>query len=207
MSDLDALFQTSEHPDLPYTARGWLRRIRKGAKAKVEVVRKRKGLSYGPTRLRVIFDGQEVLQDDWDPHVSEVLASEKVAAIDEENEALRLALMFADWFEHPAQQFGDDYFNCVLVDYLKHGPLRNVPEIQKVLRDVHEHAPYKESSHYLDSRNEIEAVLQRGAQALSSADHGLGYPRPDAERILVRALVQYLDDRFGVTYRRMLGLL
>ena len=203
MSDLDDLFQTSEHPDLPYAVRAWLRRIREGARAKVEVVRKRNGISYRATRLRIIFDEKDVQQDEWDPHVSEVLAAEKVAAVDEANEALRLALMLADWFQHPAQRFGDDYFNCVLVEYLKEGPLRGVKDVQDILRHVHENAPYKEGSAYADCRNEVQAVLQRGAQVLTS----IGYDRTTAERILVRALVQFLDDRFGVTNRRMLGLL
>src|SRR5262249_6272025 len=156
------------HPDLPYAVRAWLRRIREGARAKVEVVRKRNGISYGPTRLRILFDEKDVQQDEWDPHVSEVLAAEKVAAVDEANEALRLALMLADWFQYPAQRFGDDYFNCILVEYLKEGPLRGVKDVQDILRHVHENAPYKESNAYADCRNEVQAVLQRGAQMLTS---------------------------------------
>jgi hypothetical protein len=203
MSDLDDLFQASEHPDLPYAVRVWLRRIHEGAKPKVEVVRKRNGLSYGPTRLRIIFDEKDMPMDEWDPHVSEVLASEKVAAVDEANEALRLALMLADWFQHPAQRFGDDYFNCVLVEYLKDGPLHGAKAVQDILRHVHENSLSKDRSEYADCRNEIQAVLQRGAQVLTK----IGYDRTTAERILVQALVQFLDDRFGVTNRRMLGLL
>jgi hypothetical protein len=125
------------------------------------------------------------------------------AAVDEANEALRLALMLADWFQHPAQRFGDDYFNSVPVEYLKEGPLRGVKDVQDVLRDVHEIPPYKEGTAHADCRNEVQAVLQRGAQVLTS----IGYDRTTAERILVRALVQFLDDRFGITNRRMLGLL
>ncbi len=202
MSDLDDLFQASEHPDVPYAVRVWLQRIHEGAKPKVEVVRKRNGLSYGPTRLRLIFDAKDMPQDDWDPHVSEVLAAEKVAAVDEANEALRLALMLADWFQHPAQRFGDDWFNCVLVEYMKEGPPRGVKDVQDILRYIDEFPPHHESNGYADCRNEVQAVLQRGAQMLTS----IGYDRTTAERILVRALVQFLDDRFGVTNRRMLGL-
>jgi hypothetical protein len=204
MSDLDDLFQTQENADLSHTARTWLRRIRGGETAKVEVVRKRSGLSYGPTKLRVIFGRGDVQQDDWDTHLSEVLASEKVQAVDPANEALRFALMLADWFQYPAQRFGDDYFNSVLVDYLKHGDLGAIPDVQEILRNVHEHSPYKESEHYNDCRNEVVAVLQRAAQMLT---HAAGYPLMNAKNILVQALVQFLDDRFGVTNRRMLGLL
>lgn len=203
MNALDDLFQKQENPDLPYAVRAWLQRIRGGETAKVEVVRKRDSLSYGPIRLRIIFNEKDMQLDDWDPHVNEVLASEKVPAINEANEALRLSLMLADWFLHPAQRFGDDYFNSVLVEYVKHGALGTVPEIQDILRYAHEHSPSKESSHYVDCRNEVVAVLQRGAQTLTN----IGYPRADAERILILALVQFLDDRFGVTNRRLLGLL
>jgi hypothetical protein len=203
MSALDDLFQKQENPDLPPTTRVWLQRIRAGETAKVEVVRKRSSLSYGPTRLRILFNQKDVQLDDWDPHVSEVLASEKVAAVDETNEALRLALMFADWFQRPASRFGDDYFNSVLVEYVKYGPFGAVPGVQDILRYTHEHSPSKEIRHYVDCRNEVVAVFQRGAQMLTN----IGYARPDAERILVGALVQFLDDRFGVTNRRMLGLL
>ncbi|HSN98506.1 MAG TPA: hypothetical protein VLS89_09410 [Candidatus Nanopelagicales bacterium] len=203
MSILDELFQTREHMDLSHAARTWLQRISRGDAATVKVVRKRNGLSYGPARLHVIFNGKDEQRDDWDTHVSEVLASAKIKAVDRENEALRLALMLADWFQHPAQRFGDDYFNSVLVEYLKHGPPGAIPEVRDMLRHVHEIAPHRESSAYLDCRNEVVAILQRGAQTLM----GMGYPRKVAEQIFVEAMVQFLDDRFGVTNRRMLGLL
>ena len=35
----------------------------------------------------------------------------------------------------------------------------------------------------------------------------LGYEIPEAEDILASAVAQYLDDRFSVTNRRILGLL
>lgn len=203
MSDLDDLFKQRENADLSHTARTWIQRIRSGERAAVEVVRKRSGISYGPTKLHVIFDGTDVQRDEWDTHLSEVLASEKVRAVDSANEALRLALMLSDWFQYPAQRFGDDYFNSVLVDYLTHSELGAIPEVREVLRHVHESSPNNESGHYTDCRNEVLAILQRAAQVLTS----LGYQREEAERILVEALARFLDDRFGVTNRRMLGLL
>ncbi|WP_437769308.1 hypothetical protein WMF27_09125 [Sorangium sp. So ce281] len=202
MSDLDDLFQNQENADLSHVARTWLRRIRGGEKAEIEVIRKRSGLSYGPAKLHVIFNGTDERRDDWDTHLSDVLASEGVRAVDEDNEALRIALMLEDWFQYPARRFGDDYFNSVLVEYLKGGELGAIPEVQRVLRHVHEHSPYKGGS-YDDCRNEVVAVLQRAAQALTH----VGYRREQAKRILIDAVVKFLDDRFGITNRQMLGLL
>ncbi|EYF06440.1 hypothetical protein [Chondromyces apiculatus] len=205
MSNLDGLFKPSEDAELSHVARLWLQRIRRGEKAQVEIERKRSGLSYGPAMLKIILNGnrRDVQQEAWDTHLSQVLASAKVKAVSEENETLRLALMLSDWFEDPGRRFGDDYFNSVLVAYLKQGPLGEAPSVQDILRYVHANAPYKGGHHYVECRDEVNAIFQRAAQSLLAT----GYKRNEAERLLVQAVATFLDDRFSVTNRRMLGLL
>lgn len=204
MSDLDELFGGKAQPEPHPTARTWLERLERGQKATVEVVRKREGLSYRPTKIYIRFEtpnGAEVQHDDWDPHLNDVLSGQKVKACTDENEALRLSLMFEEWFRYPAQEYGDDYFNAVLVEYVKSSGFKAFPAVVSILRDVSENVPSQDSTAYSACRVAIKTILAKGAQLLTE----LGYERAKAETILAQALTQYLDDRFNVTNRRMLG--
>jgi hypothetical protein len=199
--DLDKLFaaqQTELHPK----AQAWLQRIRQGQRAVVEVVRKRDVLSYRPPRLFIRFDDVDVQDEPWDASLNEALVNARVRAKSAENEALRLALMLSEWFERPASRFGDDYFNSVLVEYLKSDPFRALAPVAEVLRDVHAYAPSQGTSSYSECHDEVQGIFARGARALTQ----LGYPLDDAKKVLARAIAQFLDDRFSITHRKALGL-
>lgn len=200
-TDLDALFE-GEKPELHPKARAWLQRIRNGETAAVEVVRRRDVLSYRPPILYVRFGSADVQGELWDASLNEALVAARVRAKSADNEALRLALMLSEWFARPARRFGDDYFNSVLVEYLKGGPLRELSAVADTLREVHAYAPSRDSRSYAECLDEVEGVFARGARTLTE----LGYHLGEAKGILAQATAQFLDDRFSITHRRALGL-
>ena len=57
---------------------------------------------------------------------------------------------------------------------------------------------------YAECRDMIDGAIRGRARELTKK---LGYAIPVAEEILVSAIAQYIDDRFSVTNRRVLGLL
>jgi hypothetical protein len=200
-TDLDALFE-GEKTELHPKARAWLKRIQNGEKAIVEVVRQRDVLSYRPPRLSVTFGSSDVQDDPWDASLNEALVAARVRAKSAENEALRLALMLSEWFERPARRFGDDYFNSVLIEYLKRGPLQQLPAVADILREVHAYAPSRDGRSYKDCFDEVHGIFVRGARTLTE----LAYSRSEATPILAQATAQFIDDRFSITHRKALGL-
>ena len=57
---------------------------------------------------------------------------------------------------------------------------------------------------YAECRDLIDAAIRGRAMELVE---DFQYDRPDAEEILAAAVAQYLDERFSVTNRRVMGLL
>jgi hypothetical protein len=203
MSNFDELFGTTHTEELHPAARAWLSRIRAGQPAQVEVVRKREGLSFAPPKLYITFGtptGPEVQSDQWDPHLSEVLARAGVRAASRDNEALRTALMLEEWFGFVHQRYGDHYVDLILLDYVAQSAFSRYPSIQEILKAI-----YRPERSYGDSHGrcleDITAVLSKAAKTLTE----MRYERPEAEAILSHAVAMHLDDRFNVTNRRLLG--
>lgn len=209
MSQLKDYFQAPNgdvelHPQV----RKWRRQLSDGSadNAKCELWRKRQGLTFAPATIHVELtkDGVEVSSGtiEWDPDTNMELMRLGVQAVTPVNEAKRLALMLQHWFSIPEARYGDGYFNSVLYDFLKQSPLGAFKPIADALSSMHEYNPSKGAS-YVDCVGSIEAVIRTAARALVES---LRYGEDEAEGILVNAIAEYLDERFSITNRHMLGL-
>jgi hypothetical protein len=203
----DPIFQIDDdEPEHP-VARAWLARIRKGEQAKFTLWRKRDGLVFKPAKIYMTFQtprGEERDHEDWDADLNEALVREGVRAESAANEAHRLTLMLRYWLRRPQERFDQGLFDAVLLETARDSDLAD----QSVLRDILDRilvAPVSgNEASYAPCKVMVEAILQQKARRSLVRD--LRYTEGEATAILAAALAQYLDERFDVTERRMLGL-
>jgi hypothetical protein len=185
-----------DHPRLQH----WRRLIQDGAQLQLEVVRAKSGLDVGRPVLYVTVStkGQRNLEhEDWSDALNRGLIKLGVRA---SNEEFRFGLAFEGAFEPAEDRVGDGFFNSVLVETLQQGPL--APRLEDVLKQTHALRPSRESPSYAACRELIVAAIRGRARELT---HDLCYPEPQANDILIAALIIYLDERFSITERRRLG--
>ena len=204
MTEKNRLFD-EEYEEIHPTAQAWISRKRAGQKATVRLWRKRDGLTFKPAKLYITFEtsnGPETLHDDWDPEINFPLIKEGIPAENIANEAQRLSLMLRDWLSKLEQRFGPGYFESVLIEALREPEFSQAKSLSSLINKVSVNRPYMEGRSYTDCRRAIDGVLKEAADALT---RDLKYVRGDAEQILFGALEQYLDERFHVTERKLLG--
>jgi hypothetical protein len=178
------------------------------ARVQVELRRERSGLLFQPARLFVSFldeQGAVVPPMDevaWEPILESWLQAHGVRAVSTENEALRASLLLRAELREVLQRYGDGYFTAVLLAEVGDG-LGAAPRVAEVLQHIHTTPPSLESASYEDCRQQIEGVLRGQALRLLQLYDG---DRDTAEAILSEAVALYLDDRFSVTNRALLGL-
>jgi len=211
MTTIDDFFgatDESPHPRL----RDWKRRLRsKNASASVEVFRPNGEFGQGKPEMYVQFKegGRPIHLDTvpWDDDLNAGLILLKVKSVSPEQEAERFALGLRAAMRRIEREFGDGYFNAVLVELIKESHLDRYPEIAEVMRYAHANSPYREGGafdRYTICRELIADAIGGRAKELT---RGLGYTREEAKGILVSALARYLDERFSVSSRREIGML
>lgn len=204
MANINEYFQAEDdgwfdHPRL----RHWKELLGAGARLQVEVRRPQHGLDEGRAELYVSIkgNGQARLEhEDWSDELHRGLLKLGVRATSPANEALRFGLAFVGAFQSAEDRVGDGFFNSVLIYTLKQGPLAE--RLASVLAQVHVLRPSSEGSSYADCRDLIVGAIRGRARELA---RDLAYPEPEANSILTSALELYLDDRFSITERRLLG--
>jgi hypothetical protein len=211
MSNADEFFADDEdwegHPKLRY----WMERLGRPeiSDSKCELYRRRDGLAFRPAKIYMHFydqAGQEVQcdADDWDDALNGGLVRKGIQAITEENEEERFALSLRAAFKRAEFRFGDGFFNSVLIDLVTNSPFAQDPRVEEVLGHVRVLPPNMESQAYYDCKETITLAIRGRAHELT---RDLKYDRPAAERVLAGALARYVDERFSVSNRRLLGLL
>ncbi len=143
----------------------------------------------------------------WDDYLNSGLIQLRVRSVNPEQEAERFALGLRAALRKAEREFGDGYFNAVLVDLIKDSDLTQHAEIAKVMKHVCANAPHKEGGaydRYTICRELIAEAIGGRAKELKDV---LGYSPEEAKQMLVSALSLYLDERFSVSSRRALGLL
>lgn len=145
-----------------------------------------------------IFRGPD--EAEWELELDDWLVKEHVRARDEANEKLRFSLRLKAAMRPIAARFGDGYFNSVLVHLLREGPFASHPALAETLGSIHE---YEAGG---GSRRDCEELFDHELGVAAQALMSLYADRAVAEDILAGAIAQYLDDRFHVTERRLLGL-
>jgi hypothetical protein len=211
MTTIDDFFRATDespHPRL----RDWKRRLAsKNATASVEVFRPNGEFGQGKPEMYVQFmEGGGPTHLDtvpWDDDLNAGLILLKVKSVSPEQEAERFALGLRAAMRRIEREFGDGYFNAVLVELIKESHLDRYPEIAELMRYAHATAPHRENvafDRYTICRELIADAISGRAKELT---RGLGYTQDEAKGILVSALARYLDGRFSISSRREIGML
>jgi hypothetical protein len=186
----------SPHPRL----RDWKRRLAtKNGAASVEVFRTNGEFGQGKPEMHVQFkEGESQTHLDtipWDDDLNAGLILLKVRSVSPEQEAERFALGLRAAMRRIEREFGDGYFNAVLVDLIKESRLDRYPEIAEVMRYAQANAPPRESGAF--ARYTICRELIAGARSGCAKEltHDLGYTQEEAKGILVSALARSLFGR------------
>jgi hypothetical protein len=211
MPNLDEFFRTQDEPLHP-RLRDWSRRLaNKRARATLEVFRPRGEFGPGQPEMAVQFylDGQPEHLDTlpWDDDLNDGLIRLRVRSINSENEGERFALALQAALRNTEREFGDGYFNAVLVELITESDLTRYKPIAEVMQYAYANKPHREGGafgRYNTCRDMIAEAISTCAKELRDL---LGYSQEDAKPILVSAIAQYLDERFSVTSRKQLGLL
>ena len=211
MTTLDDFFsKTTEslHPRL----RNWKTRLNEGnTSATLEVYRPETAVGSLQPEMNLQFtkDGNLLPLETvpWDDDFNAGLIQLKVHAIAPEQEAERFSLGLRAALRKAEREFGNGYFNAVLLDLLKDSDLNGNAEIAEVLQHAYSNSPHREGGafdRYTICRELIADAISGRARELTGP---LNYTQEEAKRILVSALARYLDERFSVSSRRRLGLL
>jgi hypothetical protein len=191
------------HPLLSFVAT----RLKAGDDAVFELYRPPEGLGYRKAKIYVhlIRGGQEVdcKADDWDDDLNDGLVHLGVRADSPEGEKGRFALGLRASLRKPEKRFGDGYFNSVLIEFALESDFSARPEVEEVLKHIPHASPYKGRG-YADCRAMIGHAIRGRALELANE---LKYSLPEAADVLSGALARYLDERFSVSSRRLLGFL
>jgi len=143
----------------------------------------------------------------WDDDLNAGLIGLGVLAVDSDQEAERFALGLRAALRKAEREFGDGYFNAVLVELLNDSDLKTHAEIAEVLKHAYANRPHREGGafdRYSICRELITDAIAGRARELTEP---LKYSPEEAKQILVSAMAGYLDDRFSVSSRRRMGLL
>jgi hypothetical protein len=196
------------HPRL----RNWKNRLADiGTSATLEVYRPETEFGQSQPEMNLQFTKDRNLLPletvPWDDDLNAGLILLGVRAATPEQESERFALGLRAALRKAEREFGDGYFNAVLVELLKDSGFTRHAEIAEVLKHVFANRPHREGGafdRYTICRDLIANAIRARRPELT--DH-LGYPQETANGILVSGLARYLDERFSVSNRRRLGLL
>jgi len=211
MVTLDELIRSKpdelSHPRL----RAWKKRLESAGKATLEVHQPPTALGLAQAEIVLHFTKNGQAEPDeivaWDDELNAGLIELCVRAINLDNEAARFALALRGALRNAEREFGDGYLNSVLVDLMKDSDLTQYAEIAEILKHstaLGLDSQGKTTRSYNLCREMIAGAISARANELRT---NLGYTEEEIRQIIVRALRQYLDERFSVSARRQLGLL
>ncbi|MDM8549336.1 hypothetical protein QUF72_04625 [Desulfobacterales bacterium HSG2] len=206
MSDFDKYFTKSEryyHPKLNL----WKSYLdQDGVSSEIEIYHERDGMIFKPTIMFMHFyeDAKEIYCDKepWDSDLNHWCVEEGIRAKDQDNEALRFSLALRAAFKKPGIRFGDGIFNGVILRTIADSPFMRHESVSGVMKGIHRDRANLSSQAFVDCSEMIEILIRDRALELLEK---LRYDKEQAIDILAGALGEYLDQRFSVTNRRLLG--
>jgi len=205
MDIITELLPDGERPKHP-KLRIWQQHIDGSPHAHIVFFRKADGLRKSdPTLSLECFDetGRILWQDDtpWDTELNAFLIKLHVKCQDKENEAERFGYTAHKYFDPIEAKYGDGYFNIAIYDLLKRRKVGSAPRTAAMLGKIYRgNAIIQDSSDCFES---IEYVLKI---LVSGIHDDLSYSVEDSSEILDQSIALYLDDRFSVGLRGILGL-
>lgn len=202
---IDKYFENDIISDPP-RVRGWVDAGLNPEQCRLE--RKREGLSFEPAKLWVRLKMRDRAMPItermlWDSAVNNWLVRQGCRAETHKNEGERFGYMLRERFLMPVRQYGDGFFNSVLIHTLR----KNVefvehPVIGPILGEIS--VPRPSRSNAAEHCGEMsESVLSTSGSDLFKA---LKYPKERAHTIFLDAVAYFLDERFNITNARLLGL-
>ena len=210
MTKLDEFFNKPTLPLNPHV-RNWATHLQQGYTATVEVYWPQLdfGMSQPEIDLQFIKNSQLLPLESmpWSKERNAGLIQLGIRSESPEFEAVRFALSIRDAMHEALCEFGDGYFNSVVVELLKDSDMASYAQIANILKDI-----YQNNSHRNGGKSDscticrdliIEAISGRARELTDN----LNYPQEAAKDILINAIAKYLDHRFSVTTRRRYGLL
>ncbi len=211
MTRLDDFFRQTNGSADP-RVRNWAGRLADpGTSATLEVYRPGDELGQAQPEMNLQFskDGKPLPLETvaWDDDLNAGLIQLGVRAVSPEQEAERFALGLRAGLRKAEREFGDGYFNAVLVELLRDSDLMQYDAIAAVLKHAYANRPHREGAafdRYTICRELIADAIGARARELTGL---LRYSQNEAKRIIVAALARYLDERFSVSSRERLGLL
>ena len=172
-----------------------------------ELYQPREGFGLRKAKIVIHFlrDGREVdYKDDyWDDGLNAGLVQLGVRAENPDGEKDRFTLGLRAALRAPENRYGDGYFNSMIVQYALGTDFHTHDEVAAVLKLV-KNTPPEKGQTYDDCWKMIDAAVKGRAAELIQA---LGYEMNEAWDILAGAMARYVDERFSVTNRRLLGLI
>jgi hypothetical protein len=213
MTTLDDFFRAPPDALLHPRLREWKQRFAKpGVKPELKLYTPATllGISQTELTLQLTGNGEPHLVETvaWDDDLNAGLIDLGVRCACREDEVERFALGLRAAMRKALREFGDGYFNSVLVEFLAESDLKDHPEIADVLKDVSVNPPDRETSQGAAGNKLCREMI---ADAITGRAYELkqklSYSEEDAKKILVGALAKYVDERFAVSRRRRLGVL
>ena len=211
MTTLDDFFTKPIESLHPRSANWKTRLAEGGASATLEIYRPETEIGQSQPEMNLQFakDGNLLPLEDgaWNDDLNAGLIQLRVRAVTREQEAERFSLGLCAALRKAEREFGDGYFNAVLVELLKDSDLTKHAEIAEALKHAYANRPHREGGafdRYTICRELIADAISGRARELTVPLH---YSQEEAKRILVSAIARYLDERFSITSRRRLGLL
>jgi hypothetical protein len=209
MTTLDEFFSKPADPLSHPRLRNWRARLaHAGTSATLEVFRPESEFGQSQTEMNLQFSENErplpLETVPWDDDLNAGLIQLQVPAVSQVQESERFALGLRAAMRKAEREFGDGYFNAVLIDLLQDSDLTEHHAIAEVLKHAYANRPNQEGGSYKICREMIADAISGRANELTNL---LKYPTDQAKEILVNALARYLDERFTVSKRRRLGLL
>lgn len=175
----------------------------------VSLYRPREGLTYAPAKLYV-----SVVTDDgtpsppseyaWDPVANAGLIHLQARCSSQADEVMRFALMARAAFIPIEGRVGDGYFNSVFLGTMRKAPFTELPKLSAMLGRVSREYSAQPGSALDETITQLENAIGTLSEDLT-APNRLDYPSDEADEILDGALAQYVDERFNVTNRELLG--
>jgi hypothetical protein len=168
----------------------------------VQFYREKKGLTYFPAMLYLKWkkDGKSsTSKHEYHKELDLFLYQNKIKAINPDNEFERGGFWLKNTLENGDVKFGDGYFSAVLLQVVEKY-FGYDKDIEKSLGRTVRGNP-SGSVHYDNCKKNIVTEIENYLKLLKN----LGYSVIDIKNISVKAVNYYLDERFHISNRELLG--
>lgn len=184
----------------------WSYHISKSATSRIDFYRKREGLVKADPEilLECLSQDGELIYTDmcaWDDDLNEYLVDKGIKCSEPENESERFGFILTQKMAPIELKYGDGYFNIVVYDYFNEKLAAKADKTREMLKAI-----YRGNSMVSERKECVDMIHETIKHIATCIKEKLKYSNEDASIIFDWAIALYLDDRFHVSTRRILGL-